>query len=304
MRIITFHVNGQTRWGALKNEYAIDLNLAHAMLLASRAHEPHYLANNALEFIQHGEGTWDAARAALDYIGDRNVEGVMFPMAQVRLLAPIPRPPKIIAIGLNYMDHAREQKKDPPQRPILFAKYPSSVIGPYDAIHVHPDLSERVDYEAELGVVIGKTARNVNASDALDYVFGYTALNDVSARDLQFSPFVNGQWILGKSLDGFCPFGPSIVTSDEVRDPQNLPIRAILNGTVLQNSNTKEMIFSVAKLIEFISQGITLEPGDLIATGTPDGVGDFRQPPVYMHKGDVIEIEVAGVGKLHNEVED
>lgn len=304
MRIITFQVNGQTRWGALKGDYAVDLNLAHALFLASRAREPKYLANSALEFLGGGEPAWNAARETLEFLGERVVEGVMLPLSRVKLDAPMPRPPKIVAVGMNYMDHVREQNGQVPEYPVLFAKYPSSVIGPYDVIHLHPGESQKVDYEGELGVVIGKTARDVSATDALDYVFGYTVLDDVSARDLQFSPYVNGQWIRGKSLDTYCPLGPAIVSKDEITDPQNLPVCTRLNGRVVQDSNTKEMIFGIARLIEFISHGITLEPGDVIATGTPHGVGHHRTPPFYMHAGDVVEVQIDGVGKLRNEVQD
>lgn len=304
MRIITFEVNRQTRWGALKNDYAVDLNLAHALYLGSRGRSPQYLANSTLEFLERGESAWNAARETLEFMGDRVVDGVMYPLSRVRLLAPLPRPPKIVAVGMNYMDHVREQNAQLPQHPILFAKYPSSVIGPYDVIHLHPGETQKVDYEGELGVVIGKTARKVNAASALDCVFGYTVANDVSARDLQFSPYVSGQWVRGKSLDTYCPFGPSIVSKDEIADPQDLSIRTWLNGKVVQDSNTKEMIFSVARLIEFISQGITLEPGDVLATGTPHGVGHHRTPPIYLRAGDVVQVEIGGIGKLRNEVQE
>lgn len=304
MRIITFEVNKQTRWGALKNDYAVDLNLAHALYLASRGRAPQYLANSALEFLELGETAWNAARETLEFLGERVVDGVMFPPSRVRLLAPLPRPPKIVAIGMNYMDHVREQNAQVPQHPVLFAKYPSSVVGPYDVIHLHPGETQKVDYEGELGVVIGKTARKVTAAAALDYVFGYTVANDVSARDLQYSPYVSGQWVRGKSLDTYCPFGPSIVSKDEIADPQDLSIRTWLNGKVVQDSNTKEMIFSVARLIEFISQGITLEPGDVLATGTPHGVGHHRTPPIYLRAGDVVQVEIGGIGELRNEVQE
>jgi acylpyruvate hydrolase len=302
MRIITFQVNGQTRWGALKDDYAVDMNLSYALFLASRAREPQYLANSVLEFLAGGETAWNAARETLEFLGGRVVEGVVFPLSRVKLNAPMPRPPKIVAVGMNYMDHVREQNGQLPQYPVLFAKYPSSVTGPYDVIHLHPSESEKVDYEGELGVVIGKTARQVSAADALDYVFGYTVVDDVSARDLQFSPFVNGQWVRGKSLDTYCPFGPAIVSKDEIADPQNLPVCTMLNGKVVQDSNTKEMIFGIPRLIEFISHGITLEPGDVIATGTPHGVGHHRTPPVYIQPGDVVEVQIEGIGKLRNEV--
>jgi 2-keto-4-pentenoate hydratase/2-oxohepta-3-ene-1,7-dioic acid hydratase in catechol pathway len=304
MRIITFEINRETRWGALKNDYAVDLNLAHALFLASRAREPQYLADSVLEFLERGEAAWNAGRETLEFLGERVVDGVMYPLSRVKLRAPVPRPPKIVAIGQNYMDHVREQNAQVPQYPVLFAKYSSSVVGPYDVIHLHPTEAQKVDYEGELGVVIGKTARNVSAAEALDYVFGYTVANDVSARDLQFSPYVSGQWIRGKSLDTYCPLGPSIVSKDEIADPQNLSVCTWLNGKAVQESNTKEMIFGVARLIEFISRGITLEPGDVISTGTPRGVGHHRTPPVYMQAGDVVQVEIGGIGKLRNEVQD
>ncbi len=304
MHIITFDFNGHKHWGALQGEYAIDLNLAHAMFLASRSRDPQYLANSALEFIQRGEAAWSAARETLQFLGKRFVEGIMFPQNRVKLLAPLTRPPKIVAVGHNYMQHVTEQNAPVPQVPVLFAKFPSSVIGPFDAIHLHPDQTQKVDYEGELGVVIGQAAYQVGAANALEYVFGYTVVDDVSARDLQYSPKANGQWVWGKSLDTFCPLGPSVVTRDEVPNPQNLPIHTILNGEVVQSSNTSDMIFDIGRLIEFISQGITLEPGDIICTGTPPGVGHFRKPPLYMKPGDVIEVEIEGLGKLRNEVVD
>ncbi len=304
MRVITFEANRQKHWGAILGEHAVDLNLAHALFLAARSREPQYLANSVLEFIQRGPETWDSARETLEFIGERFVEGVMFPINQCKLLAPIARPPKIVAIGRNYMEHVREQKAEPTKTPILFAKYPSSVIGPTDAVHLHPDQAQKVDYEGELGVVIGRPATGVSAEQALDYVFGYTVVNDVSARDLQFSPDVGGQWTRGKSLDTYCPMGPAIVTQDQVPDPQNLHLYSTLNGTIVQDGNTSDMMVDVRHLIEFISHGITLEPGDIIATGTPSGVGHHRQPPVYLACGDIIEVEIEGIGWIRNPVED
>jgi 2-keto-4-pentenoate hydratase/2-oxohepta-3-ene-1,7-dioic acid hydratase in catechol pathway len=202
------------------------------------------------------------------------------------------------------MDHARETGAKIPTKPIMFTKFSSSVIGPYDTIHVIPDVTQRVDYEAELGVVIGKLTSRVSEAQALNSVFGYTVINDVSARDIQKGAEYGNQWVRGKSFDTFCPMGPSITTRDEVADVQDLSVKAVLNGELLQDGNTRDMIFSVATLISYISQGITLEPGDVIATGTPNGVGDARIPPVYLKKGDVIEIEVGNLGKLVNPVED
>ncbi len=299
MKIITFQVNGQTHWGALSNGRAVDLNRAHKDRGLNME-----LAPTALDFVRAGETAWNAARDTIGWLGNQERTGITFPLNQVRLLAPILRPGKVIGIGLNYREHAREGGAAIPPNPIIFAKFPTSVTGPYDAIHLFADVTQRVDYEAELGVVIGKPAFRVRVADALKYVFGYTAVNDVSARDLQLNAEYGKQWVRGKSLDSFCPMGPSVVTSDEIPDPQTLAVRSMLDGKVLQDGNTSDMIFNVAQLVSYISQGITLEPGDVIATGTPNGVGDARKPPLYLKKGDVIEVEVGSIGKLVNPVED
>ena len=215
----------------------------------------------------------------------------------VKLLNPVGRPGKIVAIGLNYMDHIRETKSTPPARPLIFTKFTSSVINPGDEIVWSPELTKQVDYEAELAVVIGKAARRVSQADALNYVAGYTCANDVSAREVQMG---DGQWVRGKSLDTFCPIGPGFVTADEISDPQNLAIRCILNGQVVQESNTKEMIFGVAELISFCSQAFTLEPGDVILTGTPHGVGMGRTPQLWLKTGDKVAIEIEKIGRLEN----
>ena len=214
-----------------------------------------------------------------------------------KVLNPIGRPSKIICVGLNYMDHCRETNTPPPEKPLLFTKFTTSIVGPGDEITWRTDLTTEVDFEAELGVVIGKACRQVSQEDALAYVAGYTAANDVSARDIQMG---DGQWVRGKSLDTFCPLGPVFVTQDEILDPQDLKIRSTLNGEVMQESNTNQMIFSVASIISFCSQAFTLEPGDLILTGTPHGVGMGRDPKIYMQNGDVIAVEIEGIGHLEN----
>ena len=206
-------------------------------------------------------------------------------------------PSKIVCVGLNYRDHAVEAGMALPQRPLLFAKWSNTLIGPGDPI-VLPAISKEVDYEAELGVVIGRRASRVSQADALSYVGGYVCANDVSARDVQLG---DGQWTRGKSLDTFCPVGP-LVPAGEVPDPQALRIRAILNGRTVQDSNTDQMVFTVAEIIAYISQAITLEPGDLILTGTPSGVGFARKPPLFLQPGDEITIEIDGVGALTNPV--
>jgi 2-keto-4-pentenoate hydratase/2-oxohepta-3-ene-1,7-dioic acid hydratase in catechol pathway len=211
---------------------------------------------------------------------------------------PIDRPEKIVCVGLNYRDHAEEQGTELPEAPLLFAKWPNTLIGPGEPI-VIPPITKQVDYEAELGAVIGRRVRGTSAENALDAVAGYLCLNDVSARDLQFS---DGQWVRGKSLDTFCPVGPHFVSADDVPDPQALSIRALVNGDVLQDSNTSNMIFSVAEIVAHVSQAITLEPGDLIATGTPAGVGAFRDPPIWLEPGDEVTIEIESIGALTNPV--
>jgi 2,4-didehydro-3-deoxy-L-rhamnonate hydrolase len=211
---------------------------------------------------------------------------------------PIDRPSKIVCVGLNYRDHAEEQGAELPKAPLLFAKWPSSLVGPGEAI-VLPRTSTRVDYEAELGVVIGERVKGVSEDNALEAVLGYLCLNDVSARDFQFG---DGQWTRGKSPDTFCPVGPRLVPRDEVPDPQALGIRCLLNGEVMQDSTTANMIFSVAEVIAYASAASTLEPGDLIATGTPAGVGVFRKPPRLLQDGDEVTVEIEGIGALTNPV--
>jgi 2-keto-4-pentenoate hydratase/2-oxohepta-3-ene-1,7-dioic acid hydratase in catechol pathway len=227
-----------------------------------------------------------------------SAEESMLPM-EPSVDLPIARPSKIIAVGLNYRDHAAESKMDLPDRPLLFAKWPNSLIGDGDAIRIPPE-SAQVDFEAELGVVIGQASRGpVPVSRALDLVAGYICLNDVSARDVQFA---DGQWTRGKSFDTFCPVGPALVPASSVPDPQSLRIRCFLNGETMQDATTADMIFSVAEVIAFISSSIALEPGDVIASGTPPGVGFARTPPVYLAPGDVVTVEIESIGTLTNPV--
>jgi len=218
-------------------------------------------------------------------------------ITSAELLAPVPRPGKVVAIGRNYREHAAEEGVDPPTAPLIFAKWPSSVIGHGAEIRWDPGLTGEVDYEAELAVVIGRRARNVGIDEALDHVLGYTCLDDVSARDLQFG---DGQWVRGKSLDTFCPMGPWIVTTDEIPDPQQLAIRCLVDGEILQDSNTSQMYFTVAEVVSYCSRSFTLEPGDVIATGTPSGVGAFRKPPRFLRDGERVTVEIEGIGALEN----
>lgn len=238
--------------------------------------------------------------AALEHAAALTRGGVgsnaQFALNHLRLLAPVTRPGKIIAVGLNYRDHAIETKQDIPTTPIIFAKFPSSINGP-DADVVIPEDDPQVDYEAELAVVIGRKAKAVSEASAMDYVAGYMPLNDVSARRWQFA---DKQWVRGKSCDTFCPTGPWLTTVDDVPDPHALAIRMRVNESTVQNSNTSNLIFRIPTLIQFISAAITLEPGDIIASGTPDGVGVFRKPPVFLKSGDVMEVEIERLGTLRN----
>lgn len=214
------------------------------------------------------------------------------------LRAPfIPR--SFICIGLNYMDHVKESNAQPPARPVVFAKFANALAHPGDPITWYADVTQQVDWEAELGVVIGKPCYRVSKEEAMGYVAGYTCVNDVSARDIQLTDSAK-QFTLGKTLDGFCPVGPCLVTADEIPDPQNLTIRCLVNGRVVQNSNTREMIFDVATLVAYLSRFMTLMPGDLIATGTPPGVGMGMQPPVWLKDGDEVTVEIEKIGALTN----
>jgi len=235
-------------------------------------------------------------RAALQSLESRPARAA-YALDAVEYLPPV-YPSKIMAIGRNYFDHAAEGGSEPPPAPLLFAKLANSLTAHNAPIEL-PEISTQVDFEAELAVVIGRRARRVSEADALDHVFGYSLIHDVSARDLQFA---DGQWIRGKSLDTFAPLGPFITTSDEIEDVQALKIEGILNGQVMQSSNTSKMIFKVSYLIHYLSQAITLEPGDVIATGTPEGVGIFRKPPVLLKPGDVFEVVIEKLGVLRNPV--
>jgi 2-keto-4-pentenoate hydratase/2-oxohepta-3-ene-1,7-dioic acid hydratase in catechol pathway len=220
------------------------------------------------------------------------------PLSSVTLMAPIPRPPKLICVGLNYRDHALESKMEIPTVPTIFNKFPNTVIGPGDAI-VLPQSSTKPDYEAEFAFVIGKGGRHIPAERWREHVYGYTIVNDVSARDFQMA---TTQWLMGKTFDTFAPMGPVLVTADEIADPHALDISLTINGEILQNSNTRELIFKVPDLVAFLSSVVTLEPGDVVSTGTPAGVGFARKPPRFLRAGDDVVVKVAGIGELRNPV--
>lgn len=287
MRLVTFYDGDMTRLGAIREDRIVALSAADPSL-----------PTTLLGLLQSGPAEWRKVGAVLTQADAPSVA-----LDGTRLAAPIPRPPKIMAIGLNYRDHAAETGATLPQRPIVFAKYPTSVIGPGDPITWSTAITEQVDYEAELCVVIGRAARNIPLGAAMGYVAGYMCGNDVSARDVQSgSRSDGGQWVRGKSQDSFCPLGPMLVTRDEVDDPGALGIRCALNDQIVQNSTTGNLIFDVPTLVSFLSHNFTLEPGDVIMTGTPPGVGAARKPPLWLKPGDTVAIEIDGLGRLENPV--
>ena len=252
-----------------------------------------------LDLLQWSGGL-EVVQQILDQYNESQPDGrpLLYNASSTRLLPPIDRPGKIVALGINYRDHAEETEIALPEFPVVFSKFPSAVIGPGDDI-VIPKVSNKIDWEVELGVVIGQTCKAVEFKDALDYVAGYTVLNDVTARDIQMG---DGQWVRGKSLDTFCPMGPCIVTADELGDASGLKMHTKVNGTIKQDSSTSNLVFDVPHIISHLSQSFSLEPGDVIATGTPAGVGFTRKPPEYLKHGDEVEAYVEDIGNLKNKV--
>ena len=302
MKLAQFRLKGtpELRLGVLSGEGLLDVGALARVSAEGGGRAAGSLLDDedVHNVITRGEEGLAELRALVEEAGrgaTLNDERVAPPPDTVEFLPPV-FPGKILAIGRNYVDHAIEGGAAPPAAPLIFTKLPNSLAAHRQPVVLH-SISSQIDYEAELAVVIGRRCRRVSEADALAHVFGYTLINDVSARDLQFG---DGQWVRGKGLDGFAPLGPFITTRDEVADVQSLRIEGRLNGEVMQSSNTSKMIFGVAHLVSYISQGITLEPGDVIATGTPEGVGVFRQPPVLLKPGDVFEVEVEGLGTLIN----
>jgi 2-keto-4-pentenoate hydratase/2-oxohepta-3-ene-1,7-dioic acid hydratase in catechol pathway len=297
MKLAQFKTNesAEQRLGVLLGDVVYDVAKLARALKESGAGPPSWLlqANRTQDVISRGES---AVRDIEALLTDTQT-GTAIPLDAIEFL-PAVYPGKILAIGRNYVDHAIEGGAAPPEAPLLFNKLPNS-LSAHNAAIVLPPISAKVDYEAELAVVIGRRAKRVSEAEALGHIFGYTLINDVSARDLQFG---DGQWTRGKGLDSFAPLGPFITTRDEIKDVQALKIEGRLNGEVMQSSNTGKMIFKVAYLVSYLSQGITLEPGDVIATGTPEGVGVFRKPPVLLKAGDVFEVTIEGLGTLRNPV--
>jgi 2-keto-4-pentenoate hydratase/2-oxohepta-3-ene-1,7-dioic acid hydratase in catechol pathway len=301
MQIIAFTTN-ETNWqsprmGIILNE-AYRLDCERLFETSDRPANPLSWFDMDGPWFQKSRKTYETLSRDASALAEAREKGWLIKSEDAYWFAPVPRPGKLICIGLNYRDHAAESKMAIPERPVVFSKFSTSVIAPGEPV-VLPATSQQVDYEAELAVVIGRRAKDVSADRALDYVLGYTCVNDVSARDFQFA---DGQWQRGKSCDTFAPMGPAIVTTDVVPDPHKLSIKLILNGKTMQDSNTDQLIFGVPALIEFLSQTITLEPGDVIATGTPPGVGFARIPPVFLQSGDKMVVDIENVGKLNNPI--
>ena len=298
MRLLSYERGGDPRLGLLIEQRVLDLADASAELAGAE------LPSEMLSFIAAGEPALARALEVAEALSsDRTaLTRLSLPLSEVHLLAPVPRPRRnIVCVGLNYAEHASESRitSGLPEHPVYFSKPPTTVIGPEAAIPWHGHVSTRIDWEVELAVVIGRAGKDLSEDRALQHVLGYTVGNDITARDLQAQ---HQQWYKGKGLDGFCPLGPWIVTADELGDPQTLRLQLRVNGEVKQDASTSDMIFGVARLISVLSQGMTLEPGDVLMTGTPSGVGFARKPPEYLRPGDVVEAEIDRIGLLRNPV--
>ena len=300
MRLVTYRANvtAPARLGAIVDDLVVDLEYLGDV--SGQA-----LPDDMLDFIDLGPAAVASTTALLEEYRGNFPLGIAVPLANVKLLAPIPRPRKnIFGIGLNYVEHVEESartldtSKDLPKQPVIFSKPPTTVIGPGDAIEHNAAITRQLDWEVELAAIIGTRASRVSEADALNYVFGYSLMLDMSARDCRRA----GQWIYSKGQDTYAPFGPVIVTADEIPDPHNLDLSLEVNGVTKQSSNTRHMLFKIPTLISDISAGITLEPGDIIATGTPEGVGAGRTPQEWLWPGDIVESRVEKIGEMRNPV--
>lgn len=307
MKLITFSREGVTRIGAIINEEVVDLHLSYRTMLEQegkiRAQEiaDAFVPADMTGFLQGGKESMELAKTAIDYaltnkqVGDHKL---IHAVSDVKVGAPVPKPGKIFAVGHNYREHILEMGRELPSYPVVFAKFANTVIGPQDDIPFYP-ISEQLDYEAEFAFVIGKRAKDVSQEDALDYVAGYAVSNDITYRDFQRRTL---QWLQGKTVDGSLPMGPWMVTSDELTDPSGLEMVLTVNGEERQRTNTANQVFSVPYLVSFLSSIATLEPGDIVITGTPGGVGVAREPQVWLKDGDVVSVSVEKVGTLTNTV--
>ncbi|MED3727761.1 fumarylacetoacetate hydrolase family protein [Priestia endophytica] len=299
MKLLSFRSQSHTYVGVLQDNKVMNLTNLHDLYqhkVASCSAVPDTLET----LIQHHDTMIPYIKELMEYHKNHGTNDIKttFSLSEVEIISPVSQPEKIICVGLNYLDHCKETEMDPPPTPVIFSKYANAIIGDNDPIEL-PINSNQVDFEAELVVVIGNKAKCVTEETADEYIFGYTIMNDVSARDLQFA---DNQWTRGKSPDTFAPIGPYIITKDEVEDPHNLDISLTLNGKVMQKSNTKNLIFTIPYIISYLSQSMTLKPGDLIATGTPPGVGMGRTPQVWLKEGDELSITIENVGTLNNSV--
>jgi acylpyruvate hydrolase len=307
MKLITFSYEGISKPGAIVEENVVDLNGAFQALQESngkiRAKQiaEAFVPSDMTGLLQGGKESLDYAKEAIQFaLENKEYKGrkLLHSLNGVKVEAPVPQPGKMICVGHNYREHILEMKRELPPFPVVFAKFANTVVGPQDDIPFYP-VSEQLDYEAEFAFVIGKRARNVSQADALDYVAGYTIVNDVTYRDIQRRTL---QWLQGKTVEGSAPMGPWLITTDELTDPSGLEMVLTVNGEERQHTNTANLVFSVQYLVEFLSNLMTLEPGDVILTGTPGGVGFAREPQVFLKDGDVVRIEIDKVGVLENKV--
>lgn len=292
MKMVRYQHKGKEYYGVMQYERLVYLGALAKRLKTDLPSE--------IEAFIVNQTAQKTAEELLTKAKNSDLDSVSIPLSEARLLAPIASPPKILCLGLNFATHVDETKENRPEEPVIFMKPRTAIAGPNDKIIKRPFVKE-LDYEGELAIVIGKKAKDVPASEALNYVFGYTILNDVSARDFQFR---SSQWTPGKSFDTFAPTGPYITMSNQLPDPGSLTIKAWINGELRQNGNTHDMIFSVAQIIHHLSRVMTLEPCDIIATGTPSGVAMAMKPPKWLNAGDVVRIEIEGIGTLENTVEE
>ena len=299
MRLVTYSRMGVPSIGVEIEDGILDIPDAASHYGRKYHVRGHSFPSTMLDLLQWPSGIEVVRQIVERYHETPEGERLMtYPMGSVTLEAPISRPGKIVALGKNYLDHVEETGSDVPEFPVIFTKFTSSVIGPDDPIII-PKVSSKIDWEVELGVVIGKSCKDVSEEQSLDYIAGYTVINDVSARDLQMN---DGQWIRGKSLDTFCPMGPCIVTQDELGDASGLKMYTKVNGEIKQDSSTSSLMYNVRQIISFLSKSFILEAGDVIATGTPSGVGFVREPPEFLTPGDMVELHIEKIGYLRNPV--
>jgi acylpyruvate hydrolase len=311
LKLLSFDSHGEQRLGELLDQGIIDLgrahDLFHSKVTGTRQAKPASFPQRMIDFLESGEELRTYTSALTDHIHgllpkrsrELQEQRALLKATDVHILPPVPVPPKIICLGLNYRDHAEEARVPLPERPLLFSKPGTTIVGPEDPV-VYPKISTQVDFEVELAAIIGKRDKDIPESDAFDHIAGYTVFNDVSARDIQFG---DKQWFRGKSFDTFAPTGPYLVSREQVADPHNLKMELRVNGEARQKSTTANMIFKIPQLIAFISNVMTLQPGDIIATGTPAGVGFYAKPEKRLLKpGDLMEAEIEGIGLLRNKI--